>query len=146
VAVPLPASTRASVLKELVNLAEQSWQVYDPDAVLDAVRAREEMASTALPGGVAIPHPRRPLRNALGESVVAFGRTASGLPFGSPGGGLTDVFFLVCCRDERTHLRVLARLTRLLQRPDFLDELRSAETPAEAYRVIVRAEEQLTAA
>src|SRR6266567_2563702 len=34
IAVPLPASTRTSVLKELVNLAEQSWQVYDPEAVL----------------------------------------------------------------------------------------------------------------
>ena len=34
---------------------------------------------------------------------------------------LTDIFFLVCCRDDRTHLRVLARLTRLLLRPGFLD-------------------------
>src|ERR1043165_2966925 len=33
IAVPLLASTRASVLKELVSLAEQSWQVYDPDAL-----------------------------------------------------------------------------------------------------------------
>jgi PTS system nitrogen regulatory IIA component len=45
VAVPLAAATRASVLKELVGLAEQSWQVYDPEAVLEAVRQREEMAS-----------------------------------------------------------------------------------------------------
>ena len=61
VAVPLAASTRASVLKELVALAEQSWQVYDPEAILEAVRQREELGSTALPSGVAIPHPRRPL-------------------------------------------------------------------------------------
>src|SRR5205823_5872941 len=33
VAVPLPATTKASVLRELVNLAEQTWQVYDPQAV-----------------------------------------------------------------------------------------------------------------
>src|SRR5262249_54395240 len=109
VAVPLAATTRASVLKELVTLAEQSWQVYDPEAVLEAIRLREEIGSTARPGGVAIPHPRRPLPNALGESVLAFGRTASGIPFGAPHGGLTDIFFLVCCRDDRTHLRVLAR-------------------------------------
>src|ERR1700686_3827781 len=49
VAVPLAASTRASVLKELVKLAEESWEIYDPEAILEAVRAREEMASTALP-------------------------------------------------------------------------------------------------
>ncbi len=144
-AVPLAASTRASVLKELVTLAEQSWQVYDPEAILDAVRQREEMASTALPSGVAIPHPRRPLPAALGESVLAYARTVSGIPFGAPHGGLTDLFFLICCRDDRTHLRVLARLTRLFLRPGFLDELRAAETPHEAWEKIVAAEQQLLA-
>ncbi|HZY89788.1 MAG TPA: PTS sugar transporter subunit IIA [Gemmataceae bacterium] len=142
-AVPLPASTKVSVLRELVNLAEQSWQVYDPEAVLEAIRTREEMGSTALPSGVAIPHPRRPLPAALGESVLAYGRTASPLPFGAPSGGLTDIFFLVCCRDDRTHLRVLARLTRLLMRPEFLDELRAAETPGETWEIIAAAERQL---
>jgi PTS system nitrogen regulatory IIA component len=144
-AVPLPASTKASVLQELVKLAEQSWEVYDPAAILTALRQREEMGSTALPGGVAVPHPRRPLPSALGDSVIAFGRTGSGIPFGAPRGELTDLFFLVCCRDDRTHLRVLARLTRLIQRPGFLDELRAAETPAEAFATIRGAEEALFA-
>src|SRR5438477_5714615 len=76
-AVPLAASTRASVLRELVALAEQTWQVYDPVAILDAIRQREEMKTTALGAGIAIPHPRRPLPGALGESIMAFGRTAS---------------------------------------------------------------------
>src|SRR5262245_56077682 len=43
VAVPLRASTRASVLKVLVKLAEESWQVADPAALLDAIRAREAL-------------------------------------------------------------------------------------------------------
>ena len=43
-AVPLLATTKASVLKELVNLAEQSWQIYDPDALLQAIKQREELA------------------------------------------------------------------------------------------------------
>jgi PTS system nitrogen regulatory IIA component len=143
IAVPLAASTRASVLKELVNLAEQTWQVYDPEAVLDAIRQREELVSTALPSGVAIPHPRRPLPAALGESVMAYARTASGIPFGAPHGVLTDLFFLVCCRDDRTHLRVLARLTRLFLRPGFLEELRGAQTAAESREIIVSAEQEL---
>jgi nitrogen PTS system EIIA component len=145
VAVPLPASTKASVLKELVTTAEQSWQVYDPETILVAVRTREEMASTALPSGVAFPHPRRPLASALGESIVAFGRTGAGVPFGDLNGGLTDCFFLICCRDDQTHLRVLARLTRLLLREGFLNELREAETAAEAYETIVSAERELLA-
>jgi nitrogen PTS system EIIA component len=144
VAVPLPAATRSSVLRELVKLAEQSWQVYDADAILEAIKAREEMGSTALESGVAIPHPRRPLPNALGESVIAYGRTINGIPFGNTG-ILTDVFFLVACRDDRTHLRVLARLSRLLLRPGFLDELRAAGTPAETYELLTAAERELIA-
>jgi PTS system nitrogen regulatory IIA component len=144
-AVPLDARTRDSVLRELVRLAEQSWQVYDPDAILEAIRAREELASTALESGVAIPHPRRPLAKALGEAVLAYGRTASGIPFSEPSGHLTDVFFLVCCRDERTHLQVLARLSRLLLRPGFLDALRAADSAAATWEVIATAEKELLA-
>ncbi len=143
VAVPLGASTRTSALKGLLQLAEQSWQVYEPETLLESIRAREERGTTALPGGVAIPHPHRPLPAALGESVLAYGRTLSGIPFGAPLGELTDIFFLVCCRDDGTHLRVLARLTRLLMRPGFLDELRSCETAAESYDKIVRTEQEL---
>jgi PTS system nitrogen regulatory IIA component len=145
VAVPLEARSKSSVLRELVRLAEQSWNVYDPEAIFEAVRAREEMASTTLPSGVAIPHPRRPLPQALGESVMAYGRTASGIPFGASHGGLTDIYFLVCCRDDRTHLRVLARLSRLLLRPGFVEDLRAAESATETWHLIEAAERDLVA-
>jgi PTS system nitrogen regulatory IIA component len=145
IGVPLAASTRASVLKELVRLAEQSWQVYDADAILHAIKMREDLGSTALGTGVALPHPRRPLPAALGESVLAYGRSTSGVPFGAAHGNLTDIFFLVCCRDDRTHLSVLARLSRLFLRPGFTDDLRAAETAAETHQLIEAAERDLTA-
>jgi len=144
-AVPLAATTRGSVLRELVNVAENSWQVYDPAAILEAIRQREETASTALESGVAIPHPRRPAAAALGESLIAYGRTASGIPFGEAKGSLTDIFFLVCCREDRTHLQVLARLSRLLLRPGFVDELRSKDTAAETWHFLAATERELLA-
>lgn len=142
-AVPLAASTKASVLRDLVRLAEKSWQVYDADAILEAIRHRETVASTALASSVALPHTHRPLPNALGESVLAYGRTASGIPFGAPDGSLTDIFFLVCCRDDRTHLRVLARLSRLLLRPGFVEDLRNAESAQATWQLIEAAEGEL---
>jgi PTS system nitrogen regulatory IIA component len=145
VEVPLQARTPASVMRAMVRLAEQSWQVYDPDAVLQAVQAREERGSTAQENGTAILHPPRPLRDVLGESVMAFGRSAGGVPFGGPRGGETDLFFLVCCREQKTHLRVLARLSRLFLRQGFLDQLRAAESPKDALQVIRDAEKQLLA-
>src|SRR5205807_690626 len=136
---------RASVLKELVNLAEQSWEVYDPEAILAAIKQREELGSTALESGVAIAHPRRPLPNALGDHVVAFGKTTNGIPFGGADGRLTDLFFLVCCREDRTHLRVLARLSRILLRPGLIGELRAAEGVGDAYQKLAEAEQELIA-
>jgi len=143
-AVPLVASTRGSVLRELVRLAEGSWQVYDPDAVLAAITQREEMVTTALSSGVAIPHPHRPLSSAvLGDSLVAFGRTPRAVPFGGGRGSLTALFFPVLCTDERTHLRVLARLSRLLRRDGLIEQLRAAESPNEAYDILTGAEREL---
>lgn len=141
--VPLPATTKPSVLRELVRLAEHTGHIYDPDAILQAIRQREELRSTAVDQGVAISHPRRPLPAALGESVIAYGRTASGIPFGAARGALTDIFFLVCCRDDRTHLGVLARLSRLLMRPGFVERLREASAPAEIAAMIEAAEREL---
>src|SRR5262245_28035361 len=120
IGLDVAASTKSSILRELVNLAEQSWQVYDPEALLEAIKQREEMSSTAMENGVALPHPRRPNPNILGDSVIAFARTSTGIPFGGPRGVLSDLFFLVCCRDHPTHLAVLARLSRLLLLPNLL--------------------------
>jgi len=145
VAVPLTAKTKNSVLRELVRLAEQSFEIYDSAAILEAIEQREEISSTALGSGIAIPHPHRPMPNALGDSVIAYGRTFSGIPFGADRGGLTDIFFLVLSHDNAAHLKVLARLSRLLLRPGFIDSLRAAETAHETWQLIDSAERDLAA-
>lgn len=141
VQVPLEARTKRSVLESLVEVAGRTWKIWEPAAVLKAVLEREELMPTGYENGVAIPHPRNPLPDALGEPVIACGRTLTGIPFGGPNRRLADVFFLVLCRDSRTHLQVLARLGRMLQIPDFLDNLRQTMTSADAYEVIRAADE-----
>lgn len=140
VVVPLQARTKRSVLEQLVEAAGRTWKIWEPAAVIQAVREREELLSTAFDNGVAIPHVRQPLPEVLEDSVIAFGRTLSGIPFGAADNSLTDLFFLVVCRDTRTHLHVLARLGRMLKRPGFIDDLRSAPDAATAYDVITAAD------
>lgn len=145
VQVPLEARTKRSVLESLIEVAGRTWQIWKPAEILQAVQQREEVMSTGFESGVAIPHTRNPLSDALGQSVIAFGRTFSGIPFGAPKRQLSDLFFLVLCRDSKTHLHVLARLGRLVQLPGFLDELRRTEDGFAAYEVICSADEQLGA-
>ena len=145
VQVPLEARTKRSVLENLVEVAGRTWQIWEPAAVLRAIQEREEVLSTGFENGVAIPHPRNPLPDVLGESIIAFGRTHSGIPFGASKRVLTDLYFLVLGRDSRTHLRALARLGRLIQLPGFLDDLRSTEDSRSAYDVICQADRKVTA-
>ena len=102
------------------------------------------MGSTALPSGVAIPHPHRPLSAAVGDTVIAYASTASGIPFGESQGTLTDMYFLVCSPDAKTHLQILARLSRLFLRRGFIDELRAADTVGASWDVLAAAERELT--
>jgi PTS system nitrogen regulatory IIA component len=118
--------------------------VWEPAVILKAVQEREQLMPTAFNSGVAFPHPRQPLPDALGQSLVAFGRTLSAIPFGATNNSAADCFFLILCRDTKTHLQVLARLSRMVQLPDFLPSLRAADCSATAYEVILAAERQLS--
>ena len=56
---------------------------------------------------------------------------------------MTDVFFLICSMEDRGHLRVLARLSRVLTLPGFLAALRQAPDTRTAHQLIAEAEENL---
>jgi PTS system nitrogen regulatory IIA component len=141
IAVPLLARTRGSVIKEMVTTAARTGLVWDPSRLSDAVSAREELHSTALENGVALLHPRRPMPSILGGPVMAFGRTDRGIPFG--GSMLTDLFFLICSIEDRGHLQVLARLSRLLAAADFVAGLRAAADPHAVHELIEEREKSL---
>lgn len=142
VAVPLRGRSKRSVIQEMVGLVAETGMLWDVDRMLEAILAREDLQSTAMPNGVALLHPRRPLANILGEPLLSLGVSHSGIPFGGHR-GLTDVFFLLASTDDRGHLRTLARLTRILQDDSFLPALREAPDAASAKDVFDRAEEAL---
>ena len=134
----LDGRTVPGVVDALVQLANCEWQVYEPSRLVASIREREAKGSTALPGGVAIPHPARRLPECLGDDLVAFGRVPAGLHFG--GEQATDLFFLILCRTQATHLRMIARLNRLFLTPGFLDTLRNADRPEEVLVAVTAAE------
>jgi PTS system nitrogen regulatory IIA component len=141
--IPLAARTRNSVITSMVEVAARTGLLWDTTKMADAIRSREELYPTALENGAALLHPRRPLASILGEAFIALGITSRGIPFASSRGLLTDVFFLICSVDDRGHLRTLARLSRLLAEPTFLDNLRAAPDASAAHALIVEQEGKL---
>ena len=117
-------------------LAQESGLLYDAESLLEAVYAREELCSTAMEGGIAIPHPRRPLQYAVSEPILVVAKTSQGIGYGAPDGRLTDLFFMTCSQDDRHHLHILARLCRMLQDTTFQSDLRDAETTDEMIQLL----------
>jgi PTS system nitrogen regulatory IIA component len=140
--VPLDARTRGSVIARMAELAAGTHLLWDAAKLADAVRAREEMHSTALESGVALLHPRRPMPAILAEAVLALGVAPHGIPFGS-GGRLTDIFFLICSTSDHEHLRILARLSRVINDQEFLAAMRAAGDAAALHRLICERETAL---
>jgi len=143
VEIPLQARTRDSVIRRMAHLAERTGNLWDADKMIEAVKKREELHTTALDNGVALLHPRRPMPTVLGSNLIVLGCTATGIPFGGGFGNLTDVFYLILSLDDRAHLRVLARLSRLITAPGFLDSLRDCQTPEAAITLTRTVEDQI---
>lgn len=141
--VPLNSRTRSSVIRSMCDLAGATGLMWDAPAMNEAVAAREQMHPTALDCGVALLHPRRPQTSILADSVVALAVCPSAIPF-SDRGQLTDVFFLICSYDDTVHLRILAKLSRMITDGDMLDRLRQAASPAEAWLALKETEEAIS--
>jgi PTS system nitrogen regulatory IIA component len=142
IAIPLAARTRNSAIDSMVELAARTGWLWDAKAMADAVRLREEMHSTALENGVALLHPRRPMAKILSQPFLALGVTTTGIPFGIDV-PMTDVFFLICSMEDRVHLQVLARLSRILTCDGFLNALHQAEDAQGARQLVIETEERL---
>jgi PTS system nitrogen regulatory IIA component len=144
IAVPLAARTRDSVITSMVDLACGTGKLWDPEKMIAAVRAREQMYPTALSCGVALLHPRRPLSGILSEAFLALGCTTQGIPFGGPRGQLTDIFILICSVNDQNHLKILARLSRLIGDSDLLDAIRESQDAEHVYQLLSQREDELT--
>lgn len=145
IAPALPAKTKSSVLRELVALAGKARRLYDPQSLISSLEAREALCSTGMPGGFALPHPRVPDPYLCEGSLIVFGRSVQEIPFGAPDGRPTDLFFLICCPDDRLHLHTLARLCLMAQKTAILEQLRQAPDAAAMHRSLLEAEAEVLA-
>jgi nitrogen PTS system EIIA component len=138
----LTAGTKASALRNLVALAANTGLLYDPATLLEHLQAREDLSSTALPGGIAVPHPPRPMPYVSAEPFACLARSAQGLGFSAPDGGLTTLFVLICCHDNQHHLHVLARLMRILNSTT-VASMHAATTAEDMLGLLVTREQQV---
>ncbi len=120
--------TKREVLRQLIAPLVLKGIVYDEEAFLDKLTKRENMASTAISRGIALPHLRYPRENPPGGPYIGVGLCPQGTEFDSLDGKPTHVFFLLCTATETVHLRIMATITLLLRRPNVIERIASADT------------------
>lgn len=145
IASAMSSKTKASVLRDLVALAEKTGHLYDPKTLLESLEAREELCSTAMPGGFALPHPRAHEPYLFETSFIVVGRPIQEIHFSAPDGQPTCLFFLICCQDDRLHLHTLARLCLVAQKTKVLDQLRDASDAQTMREALIAAEQEILA-
>jgi mannitol/fructose-specific phosphotransferase system IIA component (Ntr-type) len=140
----LKSTDRDGVLEELVN--QISAIAKQPDArqtLLRALHEREQLHSTGIGDGVALPHARNALVGLVDHPVIIFGRSVQGVHYGAIDGAPSKLFFLLVAPTVTEHLSMLARISRLLREPRLRQELLAADDPKKAIAQIREAETRL---
>lgn len=139
VKIPLASTRKDDLLRELVDIVGRAAPVRDPEAVLRAVREREEVLSTGIGNGVAIPHGKSP---AVPDLILAAGVTDEGVDFEALDGQPVRLFFLLVGPESAAgqHVKALSRISRLLRRDSFRTRLMAAQSSGEFLSIISEAE------
>jgi len=130
----LQSQDKKGVLEELVvPVADHAGT--SQEKLVRVLLERERLGSTGIGNGIGIPHGKS---NELEDLVIGFGRSRKGVEFESMDGKPTHIFFLIITPDNSTslHLKVLARISRLLKSESFKDGLMSAADSGEIYDII----------
>jgi PTS system nitrogen regulatory IIA component len=130
----LASEDKKGILEELAAPVAKAANTSHENLV-KVLMEREQLGSTGIGGGIGIPHGKSKQIDSL---VIGFGRSRKGVDFESMDGKPTYIFFLIITPDNSTslHLKVLARISRLLKSESFKEGLLSAADKDEIYEII----------
>jgi mannitol/fructose-specific phosphotransferase system IIA component (Ntr-type) len=139
----LKSVDREAVLGELVNqIPELTEQPDARNTLLRALHEREQLHSTGIGDGIALPHTRNALVGLVDHPIIVFGRHADGIPYGAIDAVPARLFFLLIAPTVTQHLAILARLSRVLRDPKLRRNLLAADKPEKVIGLIREAEGQ----
>ena len=138
-----PGSKR-EVLERIARPLLKRGVVRDTGTFVSMLLSREEMVSTAVGEGVALPHVRHPEENAEGGPLICVGVCREGTDFDAHDGKPTRLFFLLYTDSEVVHLRVMSKLVALLRSPDTTERIVGARSREEVLSIMLAAESGLS--
>ncbi len=131
----LQANDKTEALEILVESMARSVEAINKEEILHILLEREELGSTGIGDGIAIPHGKS---SAITQIISGFGLSKQGIPFDSLDGKPAHLFFLLVAPENSvgTHLKMLARISRMLKNVNFRKKLLEADSQHEMYQII----------
>lgn len=135
----LNSTDKESAINELIDLFKNDSRVDDIEKVRQAVLDREKIMSTGVGKGFAIPHGKT---DSVKEIIAAFGRKKDGIEYDALDGNPVNLIFLLVGRDTMisAHIKLLSRVSRMMNKDDFRLRLLNAVTSEEIMNVFLEEE------
>ncbi|MGM0596023.1 MAG: PTS sugar transporter subunit IIA [Myxococcota bacterium] len=130
----LQSKEKLRVLKEFADILSQNKLNISRDEIFALLRAREDINSTALEGGVAIPHAKT---GKIDKIHACFGRSLKGVEFGGKN-GKTHLFFVLLSPEDKAgqHLLALASFSRVFQSTKFKKEIMYCQSKEDVCKLL----------
>lgn len=130
----LTSRDKKGIIEELVSAVTRIASVNREDLVR-VLMDRERLGSTGIGGGIGIPHGKL---KGLESLILSFGLSRKGVDFESMDGRPTHIFFLLITPENSTglHLKLLARISKLLKNDLFKAKLLNAADRDEIFDAI----------
>lgn len=137
----LVSKDKESVVDELVDLVNNSGNLNNINEYKEAILAREELSTTAIGEGVAIPHAKS---KAVDKACLAIGISKEGINYEAFDNSLSHLFFMIGAPDgaNDTHLEVLSRLSTILMDESFRNDLINSVSVDEFLNLINQKEKE----
>jgi mannitol/fructose-specific phosphotransferase system IIA component (Ntr-type) len=139
----IEARTKEGVIREMVQALVDAGRIAaaDQEGIVKAVMKREDLGSTGIGRGVAVPHTKHP---SVGRLVGTVAVSPTGVDFESLDGDPVQLFFLLVSPPDRPgdHLRALENISRQLRDESFCRLLKAAKGPVEIQHLLEEADSQ----
>ncbi|HEY5122167.1 MAG TPA: PTS sugar transporter subunit IIA [Ignavibacteria bacterium] len=128
--IKLDAKDKTEAINKMIDLANNSGKFLDLEKVRECVFEREKLVSTGVGKGFAIPHGKSDF---TADIVAAFGIMDDAIEFDSIDGEKVKFIFLLVGKDSmlNAHIKLLSRISRLMNKDDFRDRLVKAKSEAD---------------
>lgn len=137
----MKSTEKEESINELIDLFIGDDKVKDVEQMRSAVIEREKIMSTGVGKGFAIPHAKT---NGVNEIVAAFGRLDKPIDFEALDSNPVNLIFLLIGKENLVgpHIKLLSRISRMMNKDEFRENLSKAKTAEEIYKIFDDEEKQ----